>query len=127
MSPLPKASVVLFVRDVSSMATYYKSLALMDVIHDASDHVVLEVAGLQLVIHALHGNATPELATNGTLHIRRDAHVKVCLPVESIAAARTIAASLGGAILPPDNEWEARGFRACDGYDPEGNVLQVRE
>lgn len=24
-------------------------------------------------------------------------------------------------------EWEARGFRACDGRDPEGNVLQVRE
>lgn len=24
-------------------------------------------------------------------------------------------------------EWAARGFRACDGVDPEGNVLQFRE
>jgi hypothetical protein len=26
-----------------------------------------------------------------------------------------------------EKEWSARGFRACDGYDPEGNVFQVRE
>jgi hypothetical protein len=26
-----------------------------------------------------------------------------------------------------EKEFEARGFRACDGYDPEGNVVQLRE
>lgn len=44
-----------------------------------------------------------------------------------IAAARSLAAANGGAIKSPQHEWEARGFRACDGYDPEGNVIQVRE
>lgn len=52
---------------------------------------------------------------------------RLCLPVESIATARTTAARLGGTIRPAGSEWEARGFRACDGHDPEGNVLQVRE
>ena len=38
-------------------------------------------------------------------------------------------AVLGGEVWPVDREWEAasRGFRACDGRDPEGNVFQVRE
>lgn len=40
---------------------------------------------------------------------------------------RVTAASLGGHIKPAAAEWSARGFRACDGHDPEGNVLQVRE
>jgi predicted enzyme related to lactoylglutathione lyase len=51
----------------------------------------------------------------------------LCLPVVSIAAARSLAVAHGGAIKSPQHEWEARGFRACDGYDPEGNVIQVRE
>ena len=34
---------------------------------------------------------------------------------------------LGGRVKPVHDEWEARGFRACDGHDPEGNVIQVRE
>ena len=59
--------------------------------------------------------------------LREDSCIKLCLPVDSIAAARTQAAQLGGQIGPTAKEWEARGFRACDGYDPEGNVFQVRE
>ena len=49
--------------------------------------------------------------------------------VPSIAEARVRAAGLGGEVWPVDREWEAtsRGFRACDGRDPEGNVFQVRE
>jgi hypothetical protein len=26
-----------------------------------------------------------------------------------------------------DKEWSARGFRACETVDPEGNVIQFRE
>jgi hypothetical protein len=38
-----------------------------------------------------------------------------------------IKAGAGGELNPPDKEFAARGFRACDGHDPEGNVLQLRE
>jgi len=47
--------------------------------------------------------------------------------VASLAEARAEAPSLGGALYPSDREWEGKGFRACDGYDPEGNILQLRE
>lgn len=32
-----------------------------------------------------------------------------------------------GAIKPKENEWESRSFRECDGHDPDGNAIQVRE
>ena len=43
------------------------------------------------------------------------------------SARYALAPTLGGAIKPPEAEWEARGFRAVDGHDPEGNVVQFRE
>lgn len=58
--------------------------------------------------------------------MRGDSYTKLCLPVDSIASARVSAAQLGGAILPVAPECVAGGIRACDGHDPEWNVIQVR-
>jgi hypothetical protein len=125
-SRLPTPSAVVFVRDVPMMTRFYTELASMAFLGGDQNHSVLEIENFQIVIHALRGE--PKLRTiNGEVAVRKDSYVKICLPVVSIAKARTIAASLDGAIKPKKNEFEARGFRACDGHDPEGNVIQVRE
>lgn len=127
MSILPKPSVVVFVADVRRMSAFYRQLASMSVLIEDDNHVVMEVEGLQLVIHALSGEPQVQQNAAGQVPVREDSYVKLCLPVKSISTARSIAAANGGAIKSPQHEWEARGFRACDGHDPEGNVIQVRE
>lgn len=98
----------------------------MRVLVEEDTHCVMEIDGFQLVVHALRGEPAVTPGSQGQVTIRQDSYVKLCLPVESIAAARTVAAKHGGALKAPEHEWEARGFRACDGHDPEGNVIQVR-
>jgi predicted enzyme related to lactoylglutathione lyase len=120
----PKPSVVVFVADVRRVSTFYRELASMAVLIEDEGYAVMETEGFQVVIHRLSGEPP---VTPAAIHVREDSYVKVCLPVASIAAARALAAAHGGAIKPPQHEWEARGFRACDGHDPEGNVIQVRE
>ncbi len=129
MHTQPKPSVVLFVDDVARLSRFYRDLAAMSVVHEANDHAILEVHGLQLVIHALPPGASEEHAADRPVAVREDSYMKLCLPVDSIAGARAVAAALGGRIKPTTAEWQAseRGFRACDGHDPEGNVIQVRE
>jgi hypothetical protein len=127
MSPKPLPSVVLFVADVPELSAFYRELASMAVVHEDSDHAVLELDGFQLVIHRLSGEPAPTRTPNGQVRVREDSYVKFCLPVSSIADARSRATTLGGFIKPPEREWQARGFRACDGYDLEGNVFQIRE
>jgi predicted enzyme related to lactoylglutathione lyase len=126
-SRLPNPSVVLFAADVPSITEFYRSVADMSFVSGDASHSVLELEYLQLVVHAVGGRRKPILGAGKRPKIRRDANLKVCLPVSSIESARTRAASLGGRLHSPDREWEARGFRACDGHDPEGNVFQVRE
>ena len=120
MRPAPAA--VVFVADVPRMTVFYRELFSMHVLQGDGDFAVLERDGLQLTIHALHGEP-------GNGATRLDTHLKLCFPVDRIADARARAPSLGGELWPPEREWSApeRGFRACDGRDPEGNVFQVRE
>ncbi len=122
-----KPGAVLFVDNVTAMAEFYRDLVSMTVVQSDSDHVILEMEGLQLVIHALSSGPNSKSIDPQDLKIREDSYWKLCFPVGSIVEAREKALRLGGLIKPPDAEWEARGFRACDGHDPEGNVIQVRE
>lgn len=126
MTELPKPAAVVFCANLPLLTGFYQAVADMAFVSGDADHSVLEVEGFQLVVHALKGEPPPE-APRGEISPREDTYVKVCLPVESIAVARSRAATLGGRIQPPEREWLARGFRACDGHDPEGNVFQVRE
>ncbi len=127
MSARPKPSVVLFVDDVARLTRFYRDLAQMSLLNADADHAVLELDGIQLVIHALRRRGASKATAPAEVVPRQDARWKLCLPVTSIAAARDVASTLGGSIQPSSREWEARGFRACDGHDPEGNVIQVRE
>lgn len=123
----PTPAVVVFVADVRRVAAFYRELASMRVVLEDAAHTVLEIEGFQLVVHGLSGEPHVLPGEGGRVPVRQDSYVKVCLPVEGLAAARSRAAAHGGAIKSPEHEWEGRGFRACDGHDPEGNVIQVRE
>jgi predicted enzyme related to lactoylglutathione lyase len=127
MSDRPSPCVVVFVADVARVAAFYREIASMTVLLERDDHVALEIDGLQVVLHGLSGEPAVTRDDSGQVPVRQDAYVKLCLPVGSIETARATAVAHGGVVKPPEHEWEARGFRACDGHDPEGNVIQVRE
>ena len=61
------------------------------------------------------------------VRVREDSCIKPFFPVRSLAEAREHAAATGGKLRPQSAEWEARGFRACEAIDPDGNVIQFRE
>jgi len=127
MKTRPKPSIVIFAKSVPKLANFYERVAQMTVVHQDKDHTVLDQEGFQVVIHGIPKAIAAQIHIAEPPQVREDTPIKVCLPVASIDHARTTAAELGGNVGPKRQEWEARGFRACDGYDPEGNVFQVRE
>lgn len=127
MEPHPKPpspAAVIFVDDVPRMTTFYRDALAMTTLHSDAHHVVLEIPGFQLTLHAI----SPPCQSPGTSYpTREDQPLKLCFPVQSLAASRALLKSHGGELWPPEREWQAPTFRACDGRDPEGNVLQLRE
>jgi len=120
-------SAVIFAKDVPRLATFYVSLLEMTEVHADAGHVVLGTEAFQLVIHAIPATIAAGIKISVPPEVREETPIKLCLPVTSLAAARQQARALGGGMGPPAREWAARNFRACDGFDPEGNVFQARE
>lgn len=117
-----RTGAVIFTGDRERLARFYEALTGLEVCAVDERVTVLASDEFELVIHALPGEPQGDAS-----HPRNDAYVKPFFPVRSLSEARARAAELEGRLSPPSGEWEARGFRACEAVDPDGNPIQFRE
>ena len=118
---------VVYVKDLTVMVSFYTGV-FDAVAHQSSDDFVLLTLGDTAVTLV---RMPPEIASTVSISSpperRIDTPIKLSFAVGSIDAARLSASAHGGHIDSPDTEFTFGTVRVCDGYDPEGNVVQVRE
>ena len=127
MPSTSKPGAVIFVKDLQRVAKFYEKLLSLSVIQVEGDHVVLESEAIQLVLHAIPAHIVESISISAPPEVREETPIKLFFPVASIDQARASAPMLGGQVGSVEREWEFSGIRACDGYDPEGNVFQLRQ
>jgi len=118
-----RPGAVIFTGDHKRLAEFYEGATGLTVRYADEGITVLGSETFELVIHSLPNEPT----LSDPPRVREDTYIKPFFPVRSLAEAREKAAALGGQLRPQNEEWEARGFRACEAIDPDGNVIQFRE
>jgi predicted enzyme related to lactoylglutathione lyase len=113
---------VIFTHDHRRLAEFYKAVTGLTESYSDDQVTILRSETYELVLHAIRG----ESAVEDPPIPREDTYIKPFFVVTSLAEARERAAAFGGKLKPADKEWEARGFRASEAIDPDGNVIQFR-
>jgi predicted enzyme related to lactoylglutathione lyase len=121
------AGAVVYAKDIRRLARFYAAVADLELMHEVDDHIVLESETYELVIVAIPAAIAARIVITTPPERRENTAVKLVFAVPSLAAAREHAALNGGELHPPGKEWRFQGLRVCDGIDPEGNVIQLRE
>lgn len=124
---LMPAGAVIYAKNLERMRAFYEPLAELSVAEIGTGHVVLAGPTLQLMLVTMPDHIAASITIGQPPTLRTETPIKLIFPVSSLANARTIAARLGGEVWPATREWSFRGDRICDGFDPEGNVFQLRE
>ncbi len=122
-----EASAVVYAVDVSRLTAFYAQVAQLPVLLVEPDYALLASRTFELVIHAIPAQVAAQIEITVPPQRREDTPIKLGFLVASLAEARVRAAALGGQLDPVEREWAFRGSRLCDGHDPEGNVIQLRE
>ena len=121
------AGAIVYAKDIRRVARFYAEVANLEIVHEVEDHVVLESDTHELVVVAIPA-ATAQRIVIATPPTRREnTAFKLTFAISSLADARIAAAEAGGELNPPGKEWGFQGMRVCDGCDPEGNMIQLRE
>lgn len=124
--PSASALTVVYAQDIARVAEFYaRTLSRPVVDRDAGFILVgdatLEVAIVQMPEALIAANplATPP-------RLREDTPVKPSFLVSDLERAAAAALATGGGTKPISAAWSWRGQLHLDGYDPEGNPVQLR-
>lgn len=120
------AGTVLYAKDLASLSQFYATLLAWPVVERDIDFVLLQSAQVQLAIVAMPAAIAAQVVIATPPVRREDTPIKPCFAVPDLQAARECARQMGGAVYEPVREWVFQGYRVCDGYDPEGNIFQLR-
>jgi predicted enzyme related to lactoylglutathione lyase len=127
VSTQAKQGAVIYAKSLPLVSGFYAGVIGLEVAHSEADHIVLESPLFQLVVLSIPKAIASSVEIAGPPVRRTNAPIKLVFVVPSIAACREAAAKLGGEINPPEREWRFHQSVVCDGHDPEGNVLQLRQ
>ena len=121
------AGAIVYAKDIHVLARFYAAVADLEVMHEVDDHIVLESETVELVIVAIPAATAARIVITTPPQRRENTAFKLVFAVPSLAEARDTAQANGGELNPPGREWKFQGLRVCDGCDPEGNMIQLRE
>ena len=127
MSTPITAGAVVFAKDVVRVSRFYARVAGLEIVHEVADHVVLESEGYELVVVAIPAEVAARIVIETPPQRRENTALKLVFWVDDLAEARAAAREAGGDLNPPDREWNFQDTVACDGCDPEGNMIQLRQ
>ena len=122
-----RVSAVLYVKDLEKVAAFYSALLRQPLVYRDVYHAVLRCGIFALDLHRLPADEGESIALETPPKRRAHAAVKLSFPVDSIARARQVAKERGGDLDPAPPRWVVEEQKICDGWDPEGNVFQLRE
>jgi len=121
------SGVVFYAGDVDRLARFYAAVLGLAVVDRADGYAVLNGGGGDVSIVAVPPAVAATLRLQEPPEIREETPVKPSFRVPSLAAAAAAALEHGGGTKPLDTAWDFRGLRHLDGFDPEGNVVQLVE
>jgi predicted enzyme related to lactoylglutathione lyase len=127
MTNTPTVGALIYAKDLERVAGFYRRLLALSVVHAELDRVVLGSGGFELIIHAIPADIASTIRITTPPAVRQETPIKLLLPIDDLAQARSMATQLGGHLASADREWQLANVRVCDGHDPEGNVFQLRQ
>lgn len=120
-----RAGALIYARDLGLLTHFYRTLLQMDIRSQDAAFVVMENDDIQLLIHAIPESIACDIDIQVPPQLREQGAIKLFFTVPSLAWAEARAADLGGGLLP--QQLPGPGFVLRNAFDPEGNILQLRE
>ncbi|MBW8848765.1 MAG: hypothetical protein JF607_27875 [Burkholderiales bacterium] len=126
MTALP-LNAALYAKGAQTLATFYGDVLALPRVEEGDSFVRLASGEVELAIVQAPAALADTIVISQPPRVREETPIKLSFLVPDIEALRPLIERLGGGLKAPDAAWSWRGARHLDGWDPEGNVFQLRQ
>ena len=123
----PQLTAAVYAKEARRLAGFYAEVLGLETVEEGATFVLLAAEGLELAVV----QAPPEIADAIVLAtppaVREDTPIKLSFLVDDLERVRSVVDRLGGGLAATEAAWSWRGHLHLDGWDPEGNVFQLRQ
>ena len=116
-------TLVLWADNFDEMAEFYRLLLNANFEHKSGDFVSIVSETNEVLLHRVPAEWASAISVPPVL--REENPLKPCFEVASIEEARSAVSKTNGQVFAPDREQTHGQKTYCDGFDPEGNVIQL--
>lgn len=124
---LPSFGAVVYVKDLLLTSLFYRQVFNLLLAQQEPDFIVLKKENFDLLLVKTPAEIAANIQISSPPALREDMPIKLIFQVDNLAKTRDLASQFGGHIFPKEHEWVFQNYRVCDGFDPEGNIFQLRE
>lgn len=121
---LTSVGLVVFALDLDRLVAFYTGVLGLGVVERDETYALI---GDDLVVQQIPPAYADDIEMTVPPVLREDTPFKPVFDVSDLDAAVAAAGRLGGGSQPDDRRWRWRGRTVLDGWDPEGNVIQLRD
>lgn len=118
-------ALVIYAIDLPRLAGFYRAAFDLAVAEGDDTYAVLVAEGLEVVIQRVPAWIADDLVVTDPPEVREDTPIKPVFRVDDLDAATARFVAAGGRTRPSETIWTFRGRTLLDGWDPEGNVVQL--
>jgi len=118
---------VIFAKNIDEVAKFYQAVFNLTELSADNSHKVLGNNSLELLIHAIPKEIADNINIESPPAIRENTAMKPVYIVDSLDAVRIACKGTSGGLKPDSQAFEFRNMKVLDGWDPEGNVFQVKQ
>ena len=119
--------LVVFAKNKKRLSSFYEEVFGLTRAVSEPSHDVLLGEGLEVVVHAIPRKYAAGITIARPPAVRDESAFKPAFVVRDLDAARASAKKRGGFVKPKEAAWVIRGAIVIDGWDPEGNVIQLKQ
>lgn len=118
-------NAVVYAKDARRLAEFYGQMLSLPSLESGDGFLRLGAAGYELTVVQAPSAIADHVVIADPPDVRESTPIKLSFAVDDIEALRPLLARLGGGLR--EAGWSGRGVRHVDGWDPEGNVFQLRQ
>jgi predicted enzyme related to lactoylglutathione lyase len=127
MSIMIALQAVLYAKDARALAGFYAQVLALPRVEEGLSFVRLATAGLVLTVVQAPEQLADGIVITQPPALREDTPIKLSFAVPDIEALRPLIEREGGGLRAASTRWTWHGECHLDGWDPEGNVFQLRQ